>query len=99
MTFMAGAEAERELLGFCQCGDGDDQYWIACMADDILDTWSEAWDRWAARLRRQTVRIIRRHRDNVERVAEALLERKTLQGHEIDALITRHTHADSRPDP
>ena len=39
------------------------------------------------RLRRKTRRLVRKHRDKISRVALALLERSTLQGEEIDALI------------
>jgi len=38
-------------------------------------------------MRRQTARLVRRHRASVERVADALLKHRTLQANEIDALI------------
>jgi ATP-dependent Zn protease len=84
---MAGAEAEKELIGFCRGGDGPDQYQIACMADNIWDTSSEECARWYARLRRQTARLVRKHRDKIECVAKALVEKNTLSAEEIDALV------------
>lgn len=87
MATMAGAEAERAVLGFCNGGDEGDQHQIACMGDDLMNTFSEAWDRWHNRLQRQTGCLVRRHRAKIERVAQALMERRTLQPDEIDALV------------
>jgi ATP-dependent Zn protease len=47
----------------------------------------DQWQRYEPRMRRQTRRLIRKHRDKIERVAAALIERKTLEANEIDALI------------
>ncbi len=82
---MAGTEAERELLGQCAGGDSDDRHQIAMMADS--EGWGDRWDRYEPRMRRQTRRLVRKHRDKIERVAQALLERGVLEAHEIDALI------------
>jgi ATP-dependent Zn protease len=38
-------------------------------------------------MRRQTRRLIRKHRDKIERVATALLERGMLTAEEIDRLV------------
>jgi ATP-dependent Zn protease len=84
---MAGAEAENVILGAGQGGDGYDQHEIALMAENLIDTTSDAWLRLAARLQGQTVQLVRKHRDKIQRVADALVERRTLSGAEIDALM------------
>ena len=38
-------------------------------------------------MRRQTRRLVRKHRDKIERVAEALLQRRSLKSSEVDELI------------
>jgi hypothetical protein len=55
------------------------------MAEE-LDHDPADWGRWEARLRRQTRGLIRRHRDRIERVANALLARKKLSAKQIDKL-------------
>lgn len=89
LTFMAGAEAEREILGGCQGEDGetdgDDRYQIALMFHDSADEAEHV--RLEARLRRFARQLVRRHRADIERVAAALEERETLTGEEIDALL------------
>ena len=86
MTFMAGAEAEKALLGSCYGGDDDDQHQVALMAEEWVRH-AEDWQRWHDRLRRQTARLVRRHRDTIECMAKALMERQTLTPDEIDALV------------
>ena len=82
MAFMAGREAEAELLGSSQGGDGDDLYWIALMAEQLEHCDHE-------RLRRMTRMLVRRHRDRIERVAAALLAEQDLSGERIDDLAGR----------
>jgi ATP-dependent Zn protease len=89
IAFMAGAAAEKELLGVPAVGAGEDNRRIAFMGDDVWDTFRDDWLRWEARMRRQTARLVRKHRVKIERVAAALLKRRTLQPHEIDALIDK----------
>jgi hypothetical protein len=85
---MAGAEAENVILGQCAGGDGDDEYWIAMVVDSGDAEFSEAeWERSEPRMRRQVGCLIRRHRDKIENVATALLERCTLSAAEIDAVL------------
>jgi ATP-dependent Zn protease len=50
----------------------------------------DSLSRWERRLRRQTARLVRRHRSSIELVAAALTDRKTLEPHEIDALLAAH---------
>jgi len=96
ITFMAGAAAAKELLGFSR-GSGEDNREIAFMADDILDTFSDDWLRWEARMRRQTARLVRKHRNKIERVAALLMERGTLQPPEIDSAMEILTLATKSP--
>lgn len=92
LTFMAGREAELELLGDGGLGEGDDRYQIELMAEQIPipgaeDDLAAAWSRYEARLRRQARRLVRRHRERIERVAEALLKHGRLEAAELDALV------------
>ncbi len=87
MSFMAGAEGEVVLLGSTQCGDGDDRYQIELMAEYLEGR--ESWSRIEPRLRAMTRTLVRRHRALIERVATALIERKTLSREELDKLIGR----------
>ena len=90
MTYMAGAEAERVLLGACNGGDGNenDLGAIAWMANSAgYDTFSGAWMRRKGQLRRQTIRLLRKHQATVRSVAEALMEKGYLASEEIDALV------------
>jgi pullulanase/glycogen debranching enzyme len=47
------------------------------------------WARWEVRLRRQTRRLIRQHRDKIEQVADALLAKGKLSAKQIDNLTDR----------
>ena len=69
--FMAGAEAEAELLGTVPRGDGDDRYQIELMAEE-LETPAKRWDtKIEPRLRAMTRMLVHRHRVLIERVAQA----------------------------
>jgi ATP-dependent Zn protease len=84
MELMAGREAELECIGHCQGGDGEDQYQIAVVLDSLVGHLDdEALLLYAARLRARTRWLVRRHRDAIERVAAALLERRTLAAQDI----------------
>jgi ATP-dependent Zn protease len=85
---MAGAEAEIEIIGHCHGGDGVDRDEIEMMAQSADANFSEEeWERFEPRMRRQTSRLIRRHRAKIEMLARALLERRTISGPKIDALL------------
>jgi hypothetical protein len=79
---MAGTEAEAELLGAAEGGDGEDLYHIGLLAEELpgcdLD-----------RLRRMTRMLVRRHRKRIERVAKVLLVKETLTEKQIDRLAGR----------
>ena len=82
IAFMAGAEAEAELLGAAEGGDDDDRYQIDLMAEQL--------DRYDFdRLRAMTRMLVRRHRHRIKRVAETLLAERTLSGERIDWLAGR----------
>ncbi|MFJ7441309.1 hypothetical protein ACIQW5_27105 [Methylorubrum thiocyanatum] len=85
IAVMAGAEAEAEILGECSGGDGDDRYQVALMLYEIAG--EEAHERIEIRLRRFAQQLARKHRTDIERVAAALMERETLTGEEIDAML------------
>lgn len=93
ITFMAGREAEIELLGACGGGDDDDCHQVALMGEQLdypgAGKDPHAWDRYEARLRTQTRKVVRRHRAKIERVAKALLRDRTLAGPEIDLLTNQ----------
>jgi ATP-dependent Zn protease len=88
IAFMAGAEAQVELLGTprSRIGDADDRYQIALMLEEIAPA---NWDRYEARLRAMTRRLVRRHKARIERVAKALLAKTTLSAEELDKLVGR----------
>jgi ATP-dependent Zn protease len=77
IAYMAGREAEEELLGHCPGGDGDDQYQIALMLDTLGQTELEP------RLRTFARAIVRRHRSKIEALARALMERRTMSDKQV----------------
>ena len=88
IAFMAGAEAEQLLLGATLGGDGDDRYQIELMARE-LDCDPDEWIRLEARLRAMTRMLIRRHRNRISGVADALIAKGKLTGRQIDKLAGR----------
>ena len=50
----------------------------------MLSTPQDRWPKLEARLRARTRMLVRRHRERIERVAAALMDRKTLSGDELD---------------
>jgi ATP-dependent Zn protease len=86
MAYMAGAEAEKLLLG-SGVGDGDDRYQIALMAEELhRDT---NWDRLEPRLRAMTRMLVRRHKASIERVAKVLLAKTTVSAKALDKMVGR----------
>lgn len=86
LAWMAGAEAEIEILGHWRGGDGDDQQKIRFALPEA-DLSPEQWRRSERRMRAKTRGLVRRHREKIEHVARALIEHRTLQADEIDALV------------
>jgi hypothetical protein len=91
MTLMAGAEAEIEFFDDCLGGDSEDRKRVDLMLRELLVGDSRYIGllrlRQETRLRRATRGLVRRHRDKIDHVATQLLERKTLQDEEIDAIV------------
>jgi ATP-dependent Zn protease len=92
MTLMAGREAEIECLGKDQGGDGDDQYQIDEMMREPDATKRDDGGHYDAtvlmvKLRAQTRALVRRHRIVIEQVAKSLVDRRTLEPEEIDAIV------------
>ncbi|WP_411904178.1 ATP-dependent metallopeptidase FtsH/Yme1/Tma family protein [Methylorubrum thiocyanatum] len=86
ITIQAGHEAEAEILGEPLTGDDDDRECAEAMVEDA--GFPEDQDAVVlARLRRFARQLARRHRADIERVAAALMERETLTGEEIDAML------------
>jgi ATP-dependent Zn protease len=86
--FMAGAEAEAELLGAVPRGDSDDRYQIELMAEQLYRD-KISWEKLEPRLRAMTRMLVRRHRVLIARVADALIDRTTLSAEELDKLVGR----------
>jgi ATP-dependent Zn protease len=89
----AGVAAEREILNSGVTSDSDDHR----KAQDCL-AWAGAvkgasfvgddrFDRHEANLRKKAAALVHQHRSAIERLASALLERETLSGAEVDALL------------
>jgi hypothetical protein len=90
LAVLGGRAATEELLGYADdfgCSTDDREALDLLMAPGIIER--EPW--YAKVVRRQLLAqargLIRRHRDAVERVADALLDRQTLTGSEIDQLL------------
>lgn len=83
---MAGAEAEAVLLGSRAIGDGADRREIEWMATSSDAELGDLWPRYEPRMRRQTRRLVYKHREAIRRVANALMERDVLAGEEIDRI-------------
>ena len=86
ISYMAGAEAETMCLGLQAVGDGDDRLQVERMLEELNPP---HWERCEARLRAMTRILVRRHRQRIERVARALLAKRSLSTQELDTLIGR----------
>ena len=89
LTFMAGAEAVRVLLGEVDDpGDDDDRMQVLYMLDDMPRAPADL-GRYERRLRQITRMLVRRHRERIERVADELERRTTLSASRLDTLVGR----------
>ena len=77
LAYMAGREAEVELLGQCQGGDNDDQSRIGLMLEDLYPGEWDQQDKFERRLRRFARNLVRRHRPKIEVLSRALIEQRT----------------------
>jgi ATP-dependent Zn protease len=90
MTYMAGRVAEEEFFGKVGFGCGLDDREIALGLGSLLGPDADL-KRYEARLRAFTRGLVKRHRPAIERVAAALLKRKTLQPEEIERAMAAKT--------
>ena len=79
---MAGREAEEELLGITQGGDGDDQRQIRRMLEKVCLQEAKR-DNVERRQRRITRGLVRRHRHKIEALALALIEQRTMSDKQV----------------
>jgi hypothetical protein len=91
ITYMAGAEAEKELLDSTVIGDGDDRDQIALMAEELPG--GADWDKLEPRLRAMARMLVRRHQGRIELVARAPLAKTTLSAKALDKLVGRSVDA------
>jgi len=77
LAYMAGREAEEELLGNSEGGDDDDQYQIALMLMDLYRG-EDRQAKFEGRLRRAARSLVRRHRPKIEALSRALIEQRTM---------------------
>jgi hypothetical protein len=87
IAYMAGVEGEMALLGSANGGDGDDRYQIEKMAEQLSNC--KDWNKLEPRLRAMARMLVRRHQALIERVANALYRKTTLNGVQLDKLIGR----------
>ena len=95
ISLYAGAEAERVILGEVgdPVGDGYDNEKATSLIMIIgvrgaRYVGDDVWERYEARLRRRSNELVRLHQYRIERVATALEERGTLEGDEVDAIMS-----------
>ena len=89
LMIMAGAEAERVILGRCRGGDSYDRRDIGLIVDEypIGSAPEEFWEKTEPRLRKHTRTLVRRHRAKIERVAAELMKKGTLSPDDITGLL------------
>lgn len=90
LAFMAGVEAEKELLGLSdntEFGDADDRAEIEGMAVELSR--DADWEKVEPRLRALSRVLVRRHAALIELTAIALLKCETLSAEALDKIISR----------
>ncbi len=88
---MAGREAELEIFG-TQGDEGDyrdDEMQIALLLQDA-EPWGDP-GRFKTRLRAKTRGLVRRHRQSIERIAQALLSRSVVTRDAVEAIMARQS--------
>jgi hypothetical protein len=99
IALFAGAEAERCIALSNEMGDGPDcERATACLAwsgavRGALFVGDDAFDRHEARLRKKAADLVRLHRSTIEAVATMLLQKETLSGDEVDAMLAQRRSA------
>lgn len=79
---MAGAEAEREILGSCLEGNGHGRQQWDLVGDNL--GYSDDWSKRAARLRRFARQLVKRHRSAILHFAKQLIA-----ADQLDDLLAR----------
>ncbi len=82
IALMAGSEAECEIIGSCAGGDAHDRRQCDLIAGDL--EYRDDWPRRAARLRRFSRQLVKRHRSAVLSFANQLIA-----ADELDELLAR----------
>jgi hypothetical protein len=97
ISLYAGAEAERVLLRSQLCSDADDvalaRPFLANYLGAARDTSHANGAAAEEKLRRRARELISGHRDEILRVADALLAHESLSGKDIDRLLATHVAA------
>jgi ATP-dependent Zn protease len=88
---MAGWEAEKELLGATSDGYAGDNESALFASMEMSDVASDPEQKKLRQLRRQTGWLVRKHREKIQRMADALMKRRTLSADEIDSLFKATT--------
>ena len=88
IALFAGAEAERLLSPAIHCGDDEDRRRVTGVLSDIGVSGAsyvgdDIWERYEGRLQRRARDLVRVHRIEIGRVAQALIERGTLPADEV----------------
>jgi hypothetical protein len=94
---LAAEVAEREVFGSASDGYDTDHESVLLCTMEMSDVALDPDQRLMQGLRRQMARLVRKHRDKILRVGAALVERRTLSGAEIDALMRQVGPASSCP--
>lgn len=78
LTTMAGGEAEVVIIGDCEGGDVDDRYQVALMLESEAGRVGDDLVQLEDRLRRTARMLVRRHASKIRALADALMERDTI---------------------
>ena len=84
---MAGTEAERTILGRSSGGDSYDRAQIAALYRELAAIGALPEDH-ERKFRRNARLLVRRHRDTIQNVAQALQRRGTMRGGAIDQFVS-----------
>lgn len=93
IALYAGAEAEQLICNSQYIGDSvDKERATACLAwagvvRGAVFVGDDRFDRYEAKLRIKSASLVAKHRNDIECLAAALLEREKLSGQEVDALL------------
>lgn len=92
IALLAGAAAEREVLGRAGPGAADDRRRAGWLVDDLTPAQGNV-RHTLARLERTAARLVHRHRAALARVADTLVAQRTLDGEQVRALVAGRAEA------